>query len=112
MLARFFRSLLSGRQRSQGLVEYGVIAASVAFVGVAGFNALSGAQKAYLTDFPKNEPVPSAPGALLHLTSVDTPVCTPATPTKIATPIFCTASVHDMFSNPTDRNPPWGTIDW
>jgi hypothetical protein len=61
---------------------------------------------------PLTPPAPSAPGALLHPTSIDQPVCTPATPTKVGTPISCTTTVHDTFGNPADLNPPWGTITW
>src|SRR5437870_4223768 len=112
MFARIVSRFLKGRQRSQGLVEYGVIAASMAFVGVAGFNALSGAQKAYLTEFPKNGDVPAAPGALLHPVQLDPLACNPPTVT-LNSPITCNVpNVYDNFNNPTDRNPPLGYLDF
>jgi hypothetical protein len=108
-LRRFFGS----RQRSQGLVEYGLITACLAFVGLAGFNALAGAQKNYLQEFPKNAPVPAAPGSLLHATAVDDPDCTPLTPTKVGVQIQCHSTVTDEFNDPaSDRKRPWGTINF
>jgi hypothetical protein len=106
------KRLVSGRQRGQGLVEYGLIAACLAFVGIAGFNALADAQRGYLATFPRNAVPPSAPGALQHPTSIDLPACVPPGPTiKVGTSITCTATVHDIYvSNPPDPKPPWGTI--
>ncbi len=99
------------RRRAQGLVEYGLIAATVALVGAAGLNALTTAQKNYFTDLPMNPPAPSAPGALLHPTNVDAPVCPQAPTVAIGQPIVCNAPVvRDTFSNASGRNPPWGTI--
>ena len=101
------------RQAGQGLVEYGLIVASVAFVGAVAFNALADAQKDYLQEFPKNATPPSAPGALIHPTSVDPATCMP-NPWTLGAPLSCTdpGVVRDTFSNPTDRNPPWGILRW
>jgi hypothetical protein len=99
------------RQRAQGLVEYGLIALTVAIVGATGLNILTTAQKNYFTDLPMNPPAPSAPGALLHPTSVDAPQCSPSPNVALGSPIVCAApTVHDIFSNASDRKPPWGTI--
>src|SRR5438132_3845954 len=91
----------------------------MAFVGVAGFNALSGAQKAYLTDFPKNGEVPAAPGALLHPVLFNPALnCTTVfggSPQQVALNDTVTCNiptVFDHFNNPTDRNPPLGNLNF
>jgi hypothetical protein len=105
------RRLLGARQRSQGLVEYGLVAATVAFVGVASLGFLTSRQKEYLSGLPLDPPAPSAPGALLHPTSVIPPSCVPPSPVVVGTPITCAApTVKDIFSNPVDQKPPWGTV--
>lgn len=118
LLLRRFRSLLparGGRQRGQGLVEYGVITACLAFAGIAGFSSLAAAQKSYLTTFPKNVPAPSVSSQLYHPTFMHWPVCTwigsPADP-QFDTVIYCSQMVvHDTFSDPAQRLPPKGTVE-
>ncbi len=113
MFLSSLRRILKRRQRSQGLVEYGIITACLAFAGLAGFNALAGAQKSYLQDYPRNATPPSAPGSLLHPTSVDLPLCNPPTnPIKAGTQVTCNTTVYDQYSDPYDRNPPLGTLNW
>ncbi|HLZ30581.1 MAG TPA: hypothetical protein VKV73_24965 [Chloroflexota bacterium] len=99
------------------MVEYALITACLAIVGIAGFNALAEAQRGYLANFPVNQAPPTAPGALLHPTSIDPPSCLQnglplANPVLLGAPITCTTTVHDTYSNPYERDPPQGTIDW
>jgi hypothetical protein len=110
MLLSRLRRLVHARQRSQGLVEYGAIAATTAFVCLLGLNVLTTAQKAYFTDLPLAPVAPSAPGALLHPTVVAAPNCTPIRLMLGAT-LSCDAPmVRDNLQNVSDRKTPWGTI--
>jgi hypothetical protein len=89
-----------------------MVAAAVAFVGVASLHAVTSAQKSYFTGLPLDPPAPSAPGALLHPVSVDAVSCSP-NPWMLGTPLTCSnPTVHDIFSNASDRNPPLGALDW
>lgn len=98
------------RKRSQGLIEYAAITAAVALVGVAGLSAITQAQKGYFEGLPLTPAAPSAPGALLHPTRVDPPDCLP-NPVALSTTLTCSAPrVYDVFSNASDRNPPWGVL--
>ncbi len=100
------------RQLSQGLVEYSLMTVCVAFVSLAGFHALTTAQRAYLTDLPVIAPTPGVPGAILHPTLIDTPQCTPIGPVIVGSTVTCTTTVRDTFSTASDRNPPWGWVEW
>jgi hypothetical protein len=114
-LARRLRSALLRRQHGQGVVEYGLIAASLAFVGAVGFNALAGNEKTYLQNFPKNGPVPAAPGSLLHPTQISALTCSsPSWPNVVINDtITCnTPTVTDVFSNPSDLHSPGGVINY
>src|SRR4029077_7811547 len=100
------------RQRSQGVVEFGLIIAVAAIVSIVGLSAMTSAQEAYWGASTPTfaSPTPST-GTFLHPTSVDAPQCTPSPNVPLATPIVCGAPiVRDMFSNVSDRNPPLGTV--
>jgi hypothetical protein len=106
------RRIVRSRGRGQGLVEYGLIVAVVAFVTFAGLNVLSSHETAYFNGMALDPVAPSAPGALIHSSSL-TFVCTPAVvPALVATPITCTATVDDTYSTASDRKPPRGTVSW
>jgi hypothetical protein len=113
LMLLWLRTLLtrSNRQRSQGLVEWSLMAASLAFVGVVGFNAVATGEHDYLANLPTNPVAPSAPGSLMHPTAVTIGSGCPST-SKLGVTITCTATVTDMYGNPADLNPPWGTINW
>jgi hypothetical protein len=109
------RALWASRQRvqGQGLVEWGMMAAILAIVGAIGFNALAVHEHDYLADLPTNSAAPSAPGSILHPTATvfaSTPSC--PVQARTGTTVMCTATVTDTYSNPADRNPPWGVVNW
>jgi len=110
-----FRKILrvvDRRHRGQGLVEYAAIAASLAFIGVVGFNSLADAEKGYLQNFPKNGVVPSVPGELLHFTQMDAVSCAPTT-VQLNSPITCNnPTVYDIHFPAADRNPPLGMLNF
>ena len=68
---------IRARHAAQGLVEYAMITATVALVGVAGLNALSLAQRQYFegVESTLDPPPPPAPGQLLHPTLTAQPEC-------------------------------------
>lgn len=94
------------------------MASCLAFVSVAGFNALADAQKNYLVTFPKNATPPSAPGSLMHPTVIS-PSLNCGAPPPILTlqvnvvgskDLTCdTINVFDQF-DPSDPKTPQGVI--
>src|ERR1700716_3513077 len=105
------RQRAQGRLQAQGVVEFGLIIAAGAIVTIAGLNAMTRAQESYWGAATPTfaSPTPST-GTFLHPTSLDPPVCAPSPNVGLGTPLVCTApTVRDIFSNTSDRNPPWGT---
>jgi hypothetical protein len=105
------------RQAGQNIVEFGLGIAAVAFVALVGFNALGRAQALYwgATEPTLAQPTPG-PGAFIHPTSVDAPVCTDngtliTGPVLAGDTIVCQPPrVNDIYSDPLKRTPPWGYI--
>lgn len=97
-------NVLSGRRRrshrqiGQGVVEYGVILASVVVVAIAGFNILSGAEKAYFGVngvAPSLAPTPPAFSPFVAPRSTSTAiVCSPSS-VVIGGVTSCSVSVSD-----------------
>lgn len=107
------RRLSSHRRRGQGLVEYGAVAAALTLVGLLGLQAITNAQVAYFEGLPMVSVPPSAPGALLHLTTldVDPSKCVP-NPVAVSQPIRCTGMVvRDIYDVTSDRLTPTGDLD-
>jgi len=106
------------RQPSQGLIEYSLITATVALMGVAGLNALSLAQRQYFVGVESelDGPVPGVPGALLHPTLIDRPSCSvggiQTVDVYVSDNVSCQTTVHDTFSNPFDLKRPLGELHW
>ncbi|GAC1314729.1 MAG: hypothetical protein NVSMB2_04680 [Chloroflexota bacterium] len=118
LFAAFRRVTRRHRRRGQGLVEYGAVAAALTLVGLLGLQAVTSAQVAYFDQLPTVSATPGAPGALLHVTSIDQPMCTPAS-SPAGSPIAlivgqtlqCTGMVvHDLYSPASDRQTPTGTL--
>ena len=103
---------VANRQRSQNLVEFGLGVAAIAFVALLGFGALGQAQAAYWgaasTTF--DTPPPQSTNSFLHPTQVDAPQCSPQ-PAKLGLAFTCSSpTVHDVYSDPSLRTPPGGSI--
>jgi hypothetical protein len=94
------------------MVEYALIAASVAFVAVAGWSVLRDHEVAYFGSLPVQATPASAPGALLHPTAIEPPNCT-SNRLLLGEKLNCSfPRVFDVLSNPADRSAPLGTITW
>ena len=100
------------RQAGQDLVEYSLMIVAVALLSAAGFHAITSAQQGYLGGLNVDPPPPTAPGALLHPTSIDTPTCIPGSPLYANQTTQCSTTVRDVYSTVADRMPPWGTVEW
>jgi hypothetical protein len=104
-----------GAARAEGMVEYALIAASVAFVAVAGWSVLRDHEVAYFGSLPVQATPASAPGALLHPTAIEPTTCRLSPPSVLlfGDPLDCNVPrVFDTLSNPADRSAPLGTITW
>src|SRR5690242_14746812 len=103
--------VIKARERSQGLVEYGLSVAVVAFVALAGFSALSRAQSIYWGGNVQTtlaQPTP-APGDFIHPTQL-TGSCTPPALVyaTISSTFTCSVTVTDTWT--TDRLAPLGHV--
>lgn len=105
------RLRLGHRRRGQGLVEYGAVAAALTLVGLLGLQAITTAQVAYFENLPTVSATPGAPGALLHLTTMDPPTCVP-NPVAVLQPVRCTGMVvRDIYNVVSDRLTPTGDLN-
>jgi hypothetical protein len=112
-LRHWFRALTSKRSLrrghlAQGLVEYGMIVAAVAFVGMVGLQLVGRAEEAVL----RGEPLASAtpvPGFFLHPTTTTLSGCVGGN--YIAgDSITCIATVNDTFLPAAQASPPGGNV--
>src|SRR5437764_68138 len=98
LLTRWFGGLRRPRARADAMVEYALIAASVAFVAVAGWSVLRDHEIEYFGGLPMQPAPPSAPGALLHPTRIDPTNCTP-NPLQFGQKLVCSVPhVFDLLS--------------
>lgn len=112
ILARWCGRPRRSHVRAEAMVEYALIAASVAFVAVAGWSVLRDHEVEYFSALPMQPTPPSAPGALLHPTAIEATNCTP-NPLQFGQHLVCSVPrVFDTLSNPADRSSPLGTITW
>jgi Flp pilus assembly pilin Flp len=112
-LTRRLRTSVPHRQRGQDMLEYGLIAAAVAFVALVGFNALGAAQQAYWTGVSANlNPPPPGQGNFIHPTStvISGSGCVSGTTFYVNQQLSCTATITDVFTS--GANTPLGTLTW
>src|SRR5215831_17280588 len=110
-----FTHRASHRQPGQGLVEFSLSIAAVAFVAMIGFKALSTAQGAYWGAVAPSLAAPTpGPGVFLHPTQTDitynAATCNQGAQAFSGQTLSCTATVTDVFSS--DRVPPRGSLRW
>lgn len=109
------RAVRRGRQAAQDFVEYGLIVAAIAFVGMIGFNAIGRAEATILKADSLDAPAPPV-GYFLHPTQT-TLACPPANPgpeylADGTSQLVCTVSVQDTYSPSADRTVPRGSVTW
>jgi hypothetical protein len=107
------RRILRSRQVSQNLVEFGLSAAAVAFVGLVGFSALAHAQAMYWGGpavQTLDEPTPPV-GTFMHPTRVLPAdfTCDKAS-VLYGDTVHCDVSVTDVSQAPTVPSPPGGQV--
>jgi hypothetical protein len=101
-------AVLRTRHASQGLVEYGLILASVGFLAMVGFNALGSAQAAYWGATTPQFAAPTpAPGDFIHPTN-STMTCDHRA-LLAGNSTLCTVTVTDQ-SQGSRRQAPTGTV--
>src|SRR5947209_7851393 len=95
------------RQRAQSFVEFGLIMAAVAVVGMLGLQGVVAVQKVYFGDVaPSLAPSAAAvPGDVLHTVDLAM-ICSPAA-VNVGQTTTCTVQVTDLHTGPT---PPQGTV--
>src|SRR6266571_1446906 len=99
----------AGRQRGQGLVEYGLILAVIAVASIAAFNALSAAERGYFGGMKPvlAPPAPTFSAFVVRRSTSTTISCTP-TSTAVNSSVSCAVSVTDTESGTTSA--PLGTM--
>jgi Flp pilus assembly pilin Flp len=107
------------RHSAQDLVEYGLIVAVVAVIGVIGLSTFGAAQAGYFGGLQSNlAPTVARTGNVRHRTTLTLQPCTPQPPTA-GTTVYCDIVVQDtsaisprQVGGLTPPAPPTGNVTW